>query len=104
MSKQRTREAKDVTAPEAPAKAATSRRDEDLRPHLYWPKGRPKPTTWTRQRPAVPCEKCSRILTDNMSQAVVCDGGVSEKSGKAYLRCRVCEHRFTLSVPEAKRQ
>ena len=73
-------------------------RDKKDRPHLYWPKGLAKPTTFTRRRPAMPCPKCERAQTDNGSRAVVCDRGVSEVSGKAYLTCKACRHEFSMAL------
>lgn len=99
MTQKRTREAKDVKFVVAPVNAATPQpSDREQRPHLYWPKDRPRPTKFVRTRPAVPCAKCDRVLTDFGSQAVVCDGGTSASSGKAYLSCRVCGHRFPMAL------
>lgn len=94
------RAAKDVTTQEPairhPDQGAID--DREARPHLYWPAELERPVVYRRARPAIPCPKCDRVLTDLHSQAVVCDRGVSEINGKAYLTCRCCGHAFALPL------
>lgn len=87
--------------PLEPAKAAT---DRELRPHLYHPEGKPRPTHYLDlpQQPFHPCPDCDRIKTDQGSRAVVFDAGVNRKSGKAYGRCRCCGVKVALLVAESR--
>ena len=92
-----------ITTPEPEAVETRESSDRDVRPGLYWPKGKPKPTRFRRRLPApVPCENCDRVKTDFGTRAVVCDRGVSEAAGKAYLSCRCCGHRFTMPLEKGE--
>lgn len=64
----------------------------------FWPEDRPMPTRYVKSRARlIPCPSCRRLLLDDMGQAVV-----TTSSGRdvAWLRCRACQHRFSLPVEE----
>lgn len=83
-------------APEGLHRSAHRSRAEAGESELaHWPEGKPEPDVYTIRAP-IPCRSCKRVLTPHSSQAVVCDGTAG--GGVAYLRCRVCEHRWQLPV------
>lgn len=59
----------------------------------FWPADKPLPTVYAR--PPIPCERCRRVLADDMGRAVIV---VSRPAGLAWLRCRCCRHRWKLPV------
>jgi ribosome modulation factor len=71
-----------------------------VRPDTYWPKDRPLPDTYQRQRRISPCPQCGRRLLDDGSQVTV----LKAIHGQiAYLRCRQpgCHYEWKLRVEEA---
>lgn len=62
----------------------------------FWPVGKPIPTGY--RRPGIlPCPSCKRLRRDDRSQAVVLVRG-GEGTEPAYMRCRLCGHRFKVPV------
>ena len=68
----------------------------ELHKKTHWPDDRPMPTVYIKQ--LIPCPECKRTHTDNLAQAVRCEGSAGKK---AYFRCVACKHRFSLRIKKS---
>jgi len=60
----------------------------------------PRPNRWSIRQRSYPCPACDKLLTDDGRQALKMYG-LHRKAGvpvKAYFRCRVCGHRFSMRI------
>lgn len=63
-------------------------------PGSSWPKTQPLPAKYARSETS-PCPSCKRTLLDSRGNAVECQ---QLYAGVAHLRCRLCNHQWSLPV------